>query len=74
MEKLVPELCNDLPNCIGFLDGTRIELDEVPHMDGESYFDKDKNYSIHTQLICDFKMRIRHYIIGYPGSCHDSRV
>jgi DDE superfamily endonuclease len=60
--------------CIGYVDGTHVNLEEAPTMDRESYFDKNKNYSLQVQIICDPKKRIIHYVAGYPGSCHDSRV
>lgn len=63
-----------LPQCIGFIDGTHIPLDEAPGLDKDSYFDKNKNYSLKVQIVCDHKKRIRHYVAGYPGSCHDSRL
>lgn len=69
-EMLVPHLAN----CVGFMDGIRFELDEAPHNDKEAYYDKDSNYSIQAQLICDLSRQIRHYVVGYPGSCHDSRI
>lgn len=71
---IVPAISAYLPNCVGFVDGTKIELDEAPGIDRESYFDKDSNYSLQLQLICDHQLRIRHYILGYPGSVHDSRM
>jgi DDE superfamily endonuclease len=29
---------------------------------------------LQVQLVCDHKKMIRQYVIGYPGSCHDSRI
>lgn len=73
-ELIVPAINKNLPKCVGFVDGMKIELDEAPGLDPEAYFDKDSNYSLQLQLICDHLLRIRHYILGYPGSVHDSRV
>jgi hypothetical protein len=47
-EIIVPETSNYLPQCIGWIDGVKIELDEAPHIDSEAYFDGKKNYSINV--------------------------
>jgi hypothetical protein len=38
-----------LPNCIGWIDGTHVYLDEAPSIDKESYFNKNKVYDFHFQ-------------------------
>jgi len=73
-KQLAVENKKELPNCIGWMDGTHIKLEEAPRADKDSYYDKNKNYSIQVQIICDHTKRIRNFVAGYPGSVHDSRV
>lgn len=63
-----------LPNCIGYLDGTEIKLAEAPVEDPESYFSRKHIYSLKVQAIFDHNKKIRHMVLGYPGSVHDSRI
>jgi len=65
---------DDFPGCVGFIDGSHIDLEERPRDDHEAYFDRKQNYSIQLQAICDWDRRIRHIHVGYPGSTHDARV
>jgi DDE superfamily endonuclease len=73
-EQMCQCIVNDLPKCIGYLDGTHIPLDETPLDDPESYYSRKQEYSIQLQGIVDNNKRIRHLHVGFPGSVHDSRV
>lgn len=59
------------PGCVGFVDGTNIPLYQRPGMDGETFFDQKKRYSINFQVVCDCDRRIIAFYTGWPGSCHD---
>jgi len=63
-----------LPNCIGYMDGTHIKLEEAPSDDHESYFSRKQDYAIQMQAIVDNDRKIRDIFIGYPASVHDARV
>lgn len=73
---LVSETFNELPHCIGYVDGTEIPLEERPvsAFDPESFFSKDKQYAIKLQAVGDYELRFRQILIGYPGSVHDARM
>jgi hypothetical protein len=71
---MVKHMEDKLPNCIGFIDGSHITLEEAPTDDPESYFTRKQRYAIHIQAVCDMDKRIRNVTIGYPGSVHDARV
>nr|XP_024217992.1 protein ALP1-like [Halyomorpha halys] len=43
-------------------------LDELPHCIGKQQF------SLKAQIVCDYKLQIRHFICGFPGSVHDQRI
>lgn len=47
-EVIVPATIDYLPQCIGFVDGVKIDLDEPPYLDKEAYFDGKKNYSLNV--------------------------
>lgn len=56
------------------MDGTEIKLAEKPREDPESYFSRKHIYSLKVQCVCDRHLRIRHLVLGYPGSVHDARI
>lgn len=73
-EKLVIATFDELPHCIGYVDGTPIPLLERKVLDHVSYYSKDKEYAIKLQGICDYTLLLRQITVGYPGSVHDARV
>lgn len=74
--QLVLETFDELPHCIGYVDGTEIPLQERPvfYSDPESYYSKEKEHSIKLQAVCDYTLRFRHILVGYTGSVHDARM
>lgn len=65
---------HELPFCIGYVDGSEVKLAEKPLHDSESYFSRKHIYSLKVQAVCDYKLKIRHLVCGYPGSVHDARI
>lgn len=60
--------------CIGLsTDGTHIPLYQRPGLDGETYFNRKKCYSLNVMLTFDMHRSIRFVIAGWPGSVHDTR-
>lgn len=68
------ETMNELPYCIGYIDGSEVKLAEKPLYDPESYFSRKHIYSLKLQAVCDKNKRIRHLVCGHPGSVHDARI
>ncbi|XP_046807324.1 protein ANTAGONIST OF LIKE HETEROCHROMATIN PROTEIN 1-like isoform X2 [Lucilia cuprina] len=64
----------ELPGCIGYIDGSEIKLAEAPHKNHELYFSRKTQYAIKVQAVCDYKLSIRQVTIGYPGSVHDAKI
>ena len=65
----------NLPNCIGFVDGTLNPLSTKPQCaDASDYYGRKHGYSLSTIIVCDDTRRIRYYLAGWPGSCHDNRI
>lgn len=73
-QSITQETNQELPNCLGYVDGTEFRLAERPSEDHEAYFSRKHQYSIKAQITCDHKKKIRHVVIGYPGSVHDARI
>ncbi|XP_049306164.1 uncharacterized protein LOC125776685 [Bactrocera dorsalis] len=71
---IVSQTFNELPYCIGYVDGTEIALAEAPVHNHTTYFSKNRRYSIKAQVVCDHKCRIRHIVVGHVGSAHDAKV
>ena len=71
---LVQATWEEMPYCIVYTDGMEVPLEEAPIRDKESYFSRTKKYSIKLQGSCDFSLKLRHILIGYPGSVHDARI
>lgn len=61
------------PGCVGFIDGTTFPIYQRPGVDGETFFDRKKHYSINAQIVCDCDRRITALYTGWPGSCHDNK-
>jgi hypothetical protein len=65
----------DFPHCASIADGTLFPLAFEPETeDAPDYSGRKYGYSLSTMIFCDHKRRIRHYLAGFPGSAHDSRV
>ena len=57
----------------GAIDCTHIKI-SAPWVNPEQYIDRQKNFSINTQVICNHRGAITHLSACWPGSIHDSRI
>lgn len=77
-EKVVIKTINQsylgFPDCLGFIDGTHICLEDAPVWRENEFYNRKGSHSIQTMAICDHKRRIRYVETGYFGSSHDMRV
>lgn len=73
-QQIVERTFEELPHCVGYIDGSEIKLFEKPAKNHETYFSRQRIYSVKLQVICDHKLRIRDAVVGSPGSYHDSKV
>lgn len=63
------------PDCVGFVDGTAIQLAYTPGVeDRVDYFCYKGFYALQLMAVCDHKKMIRNILLGFPGSANDSRV
>jgi hypothetical protein len=67
-------MADKLPKCMRFIHGSRVNLDEAPTQDPESYFTRKQRYAIQVQAVCDIEMKVRNIVVRFPGSVHDARV
>jgi hypothetical protein len=63
-----------LPQCMGYIDGSHIILNEAPEDDPESYYTRKQRYAIQIQAVCDNEYNIMNIFVRFPGSVHDARV
>ena len=64
-----------LPNCIGFVDGSHVNLEQAPALAHASeYYSRKQRYGLHLQVVCDWHQIIRHIKVGRPASTHDAKV
>jgi DDE superfamily endonuclease len=63
-----------LTDCVGFIDATQVPLLQAPIKDCETYWNRKKRYSINVQATCDHLGIFTSYVIGWPGSVHDSKI
>ncbi|CAI7880729.1 unnamed protein product [Closterium sp. NIES-54] len=62
-----------VPNVIGAVDGTHLPVRGIDEYRTE-YYCRKQMYSVQLQLTVDARCRIWDYVVGWPGSAHDSRV
>ncbi|GBG84419.1 hypothetical protein CBR_g38704 [Chara braunii] len=62
------------PNCFGAIDCTHIFIDKPAGAPSANYYDRKQKFSVQTQVVVNFDLRIMEVHIGYPGSVHDVRV
>ena len=61
------------PDVIGALDSTHIQI-RPPKEHLQTYVNRKGYHSIILQAVCREDMRFKNCFVGWPGSCHDSRV
>ena len=63
-----------IPQVIGALDGTLIEILAPSEGHKADYFARNKRYCVNTQAIVGANLLFLHVATGYPGSIHDARM
>ena len=69
------KMCYDtqIPQAVGAIDGTHINI-VAPEGEGkEDYFSRKQRYTINTQGVVGANLIFHDIATGFPGSCHDAR-
>lgn len=63
-----------LPDCVGCIDGTLINLVQKPEWMGHDFYTRKCGYAVNALIVCDDDSRINYVYSGWVGSVHDNRV
>lgn len=72
--QMIAESNNNLPYCLGIVDGTLSPLKFKPSLNGRFYSTYKKNYAVKWQIICDMNKKVRHLAGVAYGAVHDATV
>ncbi|XP_049316918.1 uncharacterized protein LOC125779688 [Bactrocera dorsalis] len=73
-QQIVSSTSTEMPGCVGYVDGSEVKLSEAPVNEHTMYYSRKRQYAVKLQAICDYNLRRRQLIVGYPGSVHDAKI
>ena len=63
-----------IPQTVGAIDGTHIEINSPTGDSKIDYFNRKQRYSTSTQAVVGGNLTFLDIATGYPGSIHDARI
>ena len=65
----------ELPNVVGIIDGTLLELGIMPEADDKADYSGQKYpFSLSVLIVNDDTGKIRYFLAGFPGTAHNNRI
>ena len=76
LDNVIQGFCarRSMPNVVGAIDCTHIEIMKPTTVAAKGYFDREKRFSMVLQAIVDSRGRFIDVCAGWPGSVHDARI